>query len=479
MNEEIDESEFYHEDFTTASDWEIFIAHIEEIINQWKSEAWDESEQKDLKKSWYTRSEKLVFIDTNFDLLWYKKILEEDVSESSDQATKHPLNSWHDFTFITDPHNDHKDICLANWYGLSEFIVLGPAGDGGNINNESKVKILLSSVCVLISNSNLDVPVFIQIREKWQKLYLGIYEANSIRTNFDMVHLKKSPHYCQYLNGILDVFKSKIMSPCTIDNIIVSFQVTYVLENFSNFVWKQGNSDHLDVEDLFILPFGVTTEPINSIIFKAVWNHLSEHSLIDSESYTDFQPSQAPKWYCGVNLTENPVSLLGECLSEYSQILTNSSTAYDLLGDFVVMPMPVDNNPLDVLTEPAVPTISSLLNRASITSLSKNRKGVLPLPDSTLVPLLYFLFPDADENSLYLYREDKELTQRKCKIFENMDEEFKGFKTCAEDLLPWRLAIVLSHCLQSLGGLKAFCQLWYEFVQEMRYRWEKSTMILG
>lgn len=60
-----------------------------------------------------------------------------------------------------------------------------------------------------------------------------------------------------------------------------------------------------------------------------------------------------------------------------------------------------------------------------------------------------------------------------------MDQEFRGFKTCAEDSLVWRLAILLSNVLQSLGGLKAFCHLWYEFVQQLRCRWDQSMVIPG
>jgi hypothetical protein len=41
------------------------------------------------------------------------------------------------------------------------------------------------------------------------------------------------------------------------------------------------------------------------------------------------------------------------------------------------------------------------------------------------------------------------------------------------------LSIVLAHALQSLGGIRAFSHLWFEFVQEMRYRWEKSIPISG
>lgn len=36
LSEDIDEQEGYHYDFTTASEWEIFIARLEEIIHDWK-----------------------------------------------------------------------------------------------------------------------------------------------------------------------------------------------------------------------------------------------------------------------------------------------------------------------------------------------------------------------------------------------------------------------------------------------------------
>ncbi|KAF7266262.1 hypothetical protein GWI33_020297 [Rhynchophorus ferrugineus] len=458
MNEEIDESDFYHEDFTTASDWEIFIAHMEEIINQWRSNDLKDSESKvSTDDSWYIRSEKIVFIDCNFDLIWYKKISDDDTSEGTDDTLKHPLNTWHDFVFASGLDTGHKDICLAEWYGLNEYIVISPAGEIGITNNESRAKVLLSSACMLINNLSLEVPIFIQIREKWQKLYMGVYEASGIRTNFDIVHLKKCPHYCHYLPGLLEIFKCKIMSPCSNEDIAVSFQATYVLENFGNFTWKQSHIDYTDVENLFLLPFGVFSEPVNAIIFKAIWNHISEHSVVDTESYSDFTPIKATKWYCSAQFTSDP-------------------TVYDVLGDYAVMPTP-ESNPLDILTESAVPTISTMLHRATRVS-GRSRKGSPPLSDNQLVPLLYYLFPDADQNSQFVYgeKDDKEGSRQ---IFKTMSEEFKSFKTCPEDSLIWRLSIILSHCIESLGGIKAFCHVWYEFVQEMRYRWEKCSMIPG
>ena len=45
--------------------------------------------------------------------------------------------------------------------------------------------------------------------------------------------------------------------------------------------------------------------------------------------------------------------------------------------------------------------------------------------------------------------------------------------------LIWRLAIVMSHVVHTMGGVKAAAHLWYEFTQEMRYRWENGYTIPG
>lgn len=64
-------------------------------------------------------------------------------------------------------------------------------------------------------------------------------------------------------------------------------------------------------------------------------------------------------------------------------------------------------------------------------------------------------------------------------ILKSFETDSKGIKSCSMDSLVWRLAKVLVHTLQSLGGVRAFAHIWYEFVQEMRYRWEKSMPVPG
>lgn len=54
-----------------------------------------------------------------------------------------------------------------------------------------------------------------------------------------------------------------------------------------------------------------------------------------------------------------------------------------------------------------------------------------------------------------------------------------GLKSAPVDGLVWRLAVVMSHVVQTLGGVKAAAHLWYEFTQEMRYRWENGYVVPG
>ncbi|RZC05011.1 rab3 GTPase-activating protein catalytic subunit [Asbolus verrucosus] len=477
MNEEIDEADFYHQDFTTASEWEIFIARVEEIINQWKTEDLkNEPSENNTSDIWNIKAENLTFVDFDFKLSLHRKNTELKETEEEIQK-KNPFDSYYDFELL-DPKTITDHSCLGKWYGLNEFMVLSPAGNIG-ITSESRIKVLLSSIYVVSANLKCETPIFVQIREKWQQCYLGVYESDTIRTNLEMVHLKTSPRLCQYLSGLLELFKSKILSPTMMTTIIVSLQSTYVLTDFGNFAWKQdlNSDDNFNGTNVCVLPFGVTFDPIESLILKTTWSHLNHRAVRDSESYSDFDPMLAAKWSALITTTEQPLCLLGECLTEFLHLLYNSSTVYDVLGDFAGA-APDANNPLDVLTEPKVPTISSLLTKAARNSLTRNRKGTAPLSEDVLVPILYFLFPDAEEDSPHVYKDINSQSQTEENAF-SLEHECRGFKTCASDSLIWRLAIVLAHALQSLGGIRAFSHLWFEFAQEMRYRWEKSIPIPG
>lgn len=407
MNEEVDDNEFYHQDFTTASEWEIFIARIEEIIQEWRNDRSCQPKDKEISL-WDIKSENVPFADIDFCLSWYKK--SENCNEKD--PVKSVSTGKSDF-LLTAERSLSADMILSLWYDLNEFLVLGPLGNTG-ITSESRIKVLLSSIHIVLSNTNCNIPFFIQIREKWQKCYLGVHEDNGIRTSFEMVHLKRGPQHCQYLSGLVDLFKTKIMSPITFDPIVVSVRLTYVLNDFGNFAWQQDpldpESDNFDSTLCCFLPFGVTVDPVASLVFRTSWSNLPDNVVVDTESYSDFNPLQAAKWSLYMTTSDQPICLLGDCLTEYLHLMNNCTTVYDILGDYAIPPAPEGNNPLDLLTESKVPTISSVLKRATRNSLTKGHKGLAPLSEDTLVPLLYFLFPDADENPTFSYEEPKEVS---------------------------------------------------------------------
>lgn len=413
MNEEIDESEFYHQDFTTASEWEVFIARMEEIIHGWRLE--NNKENKEVnKENLRIKTEQLPFADVDFTLTLYENLnnIHEIVEEDDQKPSKNPIDTDYDFV-LTDGTNTNSEHSLAFWYGLNKFIVLAPINNAA-IVSESRIKILLSSAHIVVGNLNCEIPIFVQIREKWQRCFLGVYEGEGIRTNFEMVHLRKGPQHCQYLTGLLDLFKTKILSPVSLDPIIVSVKFTYHLNDFGNYVWKQdlhdNDLDNLDSTNLCSLPFGVTFDPVKTLVLRTFWSHLADHMIVDSENYSDFDPMQAPKWSVSINFNDEPICLLTDCLNEFLHLLKNNSTVYDVLGDYANPPVHDAPNPLDLLTEHKVPTISSVLKRAARNSLTRNRTGIAPLSEDVLVPMLYFLFPDAEDEpqSPYFDKEAKE-----------------------------------------------------------------------
>lgn len=62
--------------------------------------------------------------------------------------------------------------------------------------------------------------------------------------------------------------------------------------------------------------------------------------VVDSESYSDLDPSQAPEWSVAVRMADKPVCLLAEYLSEFLQLCSSTRSMVDLLGDLLQYQQP-------------------------------------------------------------------------------------------------------------------------------------------
>ncbi|XP_033229238.1 rab3 GTPase-activating protein catalytic subunit [Belonocnema kinseyi] len=484
-NDEISE-DVYHHDFTTATEWEIFIARIEEIMHEWKLphlplgpllKAGDF-----VNLSWQETSETLNFAEVEFILKHFKLKTENNDSvgglgdereDSFTQCQKDIINASNDFAQINGNH-----VEIARFYGVREFLILVPS-KRSLIQDETKIKILLSSLTIAASNANCEVPVFVQVLELWQQFYLGVGLGRGSKVNFNMVHLKKTPRHCKHLTGLLTLFKQKISEGCGIrlEPAIVSTRFTYVVKDWINSAWTQEPPDFdflqgetLGVAELGKLPFGASFDPIGEFHLFVTWHQVSENIVVDSEGYSNLDPLLAPEWSLLVKSAQSPVCLLGDYLTNFMQLIREQKSLVDVLGESATY----DNDEsaissaFNILTESRIPTISNVVSKKT-KKRSRNVEG--PISEEILLPIIYFLFPDADENSSCPYDDLSNY---------NFDEnQWKGIKTCVIGSLVWRLAIVATHCTSSFGGISAFAQLWHEFVQEIRFRWEKGSVIPG
>lgn len=127
--------------------------------------------------------------------------------------------------------------------------------------------------------------------------------------------------------------------------------------------------------------------------------------MVDSEGFSDLDPQLAPEWSVRVNMVASPACLLGEYMTDFLHLCNNQKTLVELLGENASyihnddQSSPSLSSAFNVLTESRIPTISTVVSKAS-TKKSKNVEG--PISEEILMPILYFLFPDAEDNSVSL-----------------------------------------------------------------------------
>ncbi|KAL0273699.1 UNVERIFIED_CONTAM: hypothetical protein PYX00_006319 [Menopon gallinae] len=505
----MENEDMYHYDFTTASELEIFIARIEEIIQEWRvpqKPVQCKLEKDDFKKKeWCLSSEKITFADVEFQLNRYylkcsedKDTLEERKGEVDDgsisQAIEDMLSLENDFFPITVPPTKDSHP-LARWYGLRDFLVLVPKLSV-LVASESQIKLWLSSLCIATSNTGCQVPVFLQAKEPWQCYFLGVCQSKGFHTDFEMIHLEHLPLHCQYLTGLLTLFKSKISTKLISTPVTISVRCTYVLKDWTLSTWTQNPPDlgflegeDIGVSELSKLPFGAVYDPILGLNLRATWPHLVENTIVDSESYSDLDPMHALVWTASINVAENANCLLTEYFTEFLSLCNNNFSIQEILESIVDTSSSKSSDlssSLSAITESKI----SAFSKAVIGSDKNSRKQSHqveqfegPISSDILMTLLYFLFPDADAECKSPYPEqysgNSNPSTEEDKSVNSIDPRLSGMKSAPYNSLPWRLAIVMAHVIHSLGGVQSATHLWYEFTKELRYRCERNILIPG
>ncbi|XP_032358737.1 rab3 GTPase-activating protein catalytic subunit isoform X2 [Etheostoma spectabile] len=492
-------------DFTTASDWERFVSRVEEVLNDWKlignSSGYVTPEKGEYTSgTWEEKSQDIHFADFKFYITHYflKQECEKDNGKDKLEEDAYP-SAMQDLLCMNNdfPPRAH---CLVRWYGIREFVVISPGTNCEAIVSESKCNLLLSSVSISLANSGCQVPMFVQIQQKWRRVYAGECQGPGVRTDFEMVHLRKVPSQYNHLSGLLDIFKSKIgctLSPLPPINIAIRF--TYILQDWQQYSWPQQPPDfdtllggEVGGVEFGNLPFGACEEPISELHLATTWPHLTEGIVVDNDVYSDLDPLQAPHWSVRVRAAENPQCLLGDVLTEFFRLCCRKESTEEVLGRGLAEEDVKENSDissaLSKLTEPAatVPisklSVSNMVHSARKHIRRHRRVDESPLNPDVLSSILLYLFPDAAVEKSSENSKSKTAQSNSGKPEQNKnsyDNLFLQLKSAPSDSLTYRLALCACLVNYNHGGLRAVAHLWQEFVLELRYRWENNYLIYG
>ena len=413
-------------DFTTASEWECFIARLEEIVHEWKLVN-QEPRPPAMKNqyatgTWSEKSEEVVFADFKFLFTYFYLTISETTSEnpSSKKEDGDEIDDEHKTpTVYLDLMNFDNDFpsrahYLCRWYGLQEFFTLNPLNEKHSIDSESRSKLLLSSASIALGNSNCSIPVFIQLCNKWRMLFTGASLVRGGSIEFEMSHLKQIPaQYC-HLAGLLDVFKSKL--GCTyisMPPVSVAVRFTYMLEDWIESAWPQMPPDFSSFADgevgygeIDFFPFGACSDPISELHLSCTWPCLSEDMIVENSMYSDLDPLQAPQWTVRLQMADDLECLLGEFLRDFLRLCDRHESIQEVLKNIVIDGETEKDktaadltHALNKLTEPVpalsayAPSLSNVMSSAS--SRLQFKPEDAPIPDKLLDKIFGYLLPDA------------------------------------------------------------------------------------
>uniref|UniRef100_A0A671VNB0 Rab3 GTPase-activating protein catalytic subunit n=1 Tax=Sparus aurata TaxID=8175 RepID=A0A671VNB0_SPAAU len=472
-------------DFTTASEWERFVSRVEEVLNDWKligNSAGRSTLGKGIYTSgtWGEKNQDISFADFKFNITHYflkqesEKDDGQDMLEEDNEAVKRAMLNC-------------MICCICAFgdrYGIREFVVISPGTNCEAIISESKCNLLLSSISISLANSGCQVPMFVQIQQKWRRMYAGECQGPGVRTDFEMVHLRKVPSQYNHLSGLLDIFKSKIgcsLSP--LPPVIIAIRFTYILQDWQQHSWPQQPPDfdtllggEVGAVEFGKLPFGACEEPISELHLATTWPHLTEGIVVDNDVYSDLDPLQAPHWSVRVRTAENPQCLLGDFLTEFFKLCCRKESTEEILGRGLAEEEGKENSDissaLSKLTEPAatVPisrlSVSSMVHSARKHIRRRRHIDDSPLNTDILNSVLLFLFPDAaveksSENSKKKPAQSN--TGGKAEQDKKSDNLYLQLKSAPSDSLTYRLALCMCVVNYSYGGLRAVAHLWQEF----------------
>ncbi|XP_011194771.2 rab3 GTPase-activating protein catalytic subunit [Zeugodacus cucurbitae] len=489
MAEEIDDSGFYRQDFSTVSDWEVFNAQLGDVIQKLNAIEIDVSnEVHTFGPNWKVHTETFLLHTDKISVSLYCSVLPREADDKENKANNSMYDDLMNVKSIFGPplkSPDHKGLhAISNLFGLRRFAVIHPHQSNQKyINKPSEFCFFLSAATVVAAEYCRMVPMFVQIYDPKLNIFLGVGMNATLRTNFDVVVLKQSPLDCRYLSGLLQIFKEKLPRS-NVQPISVSVRNMYALPTkrfryamnvpfFKSFNETNDAFEDKDIssEKYLALPCGYFPDSETEVYLDYSWLDISENSAIDSSLYTDFVPSKAPN--CNMYQRANAISYLTSCLRDFLKLYDNKETLDAFFGRIVTDSSDGVNMAaaLQHLTDPHIRNIRSN-NKLNIKESSQNLKKIAgPLNESELRSFIAFIFPDLyPDIEINFYTND---------MSQKNEFDPHRIKSSPINSLACRLSCILATCNAHFGGKSGFAQLWIAFIRELRFIWNSRLSIQG
>uniref|UniRef100_A0A8C7VGN4 Rab3 GTPase-activating protein catalytic subunit n=1 Tax=Oncorhynchus mykiss TaxID=8022 RepID=A0A8C7VGN4_ONCMY len=471
-----------------------FVSRVEEVLNDWKLIGNNSNKPPEKGEytsgTWEEKTQDINFADFKFSVTHHCLKQESEEGEGKEEPEEDAFPTAMQDLLCMNNDFPPRAHCLVRWYGMREFVVISPGANCEAVISESKCNLLLSSISISLANTGCQVPMFVQIQQKWRRMYHGECQGLGVRTDFEMVHLRKVPSQYNHLSGLLDIFKSKIGCPLTpLPPINIAIRFTYVLQDWQQYSWPQQPPDfdallggEVGGVEFGKLPFGACEDPISELHLATTWPHLTEGIVVDNDVYSDLDPLQAPHWSVRVRKADSPTCLLGDFLTEFFKLCSKKESTEEILGRGPVEEEGKDDisHALSKLTEPtAVPipklSVSNMVHSARKRIRRHRRVDESPLSNDVLNSIL--LVRGATHRHTH-----SETPYKQCISSDRYSDDYNLYnqlKSAPSDSLTYRLALCV--CLVNFyhGGVRAVAHLWQEFVLEMRYRWENNYLVYG
>ncbi|XP_064389082.1 rab3 GTPase-activating protein catalytic subunit-like [Halichondria panicea] len=476
---EQDEEIFEINDFTNATEWESFIAAIEQVMHQWGLAGGDQQHQEGVTVAKQHRKvERVSYCGRTF-------VISLEVGGASCSDHTHSKRNKHWGVAMREMMDNSADFPpkahhLTRWYGLSQFVLLAPGEGESALMSQAQAKLMISSVSVAVSNTSCVTPVFVQVHQKWRQVYVGVAECGDVRVDYHMIHLRHTPTHFGHLSGLLELFKAKLKCPVDqMDPVQIAARHTYVLNQWSLEDWPVEPLDGAECEgggvDYGRLSIGAISDPIEELHLSAVWPNLSEETVADTQEHSVLKPTHAPVWSVVCGLSEGCQCFLSEQLTAFLKLCYHNEAINELLGGRATQEgspagTPGYSTALNRLTAPPAANMASPYLPARMVGGAESQTTPTlqeALSNEELEAVLKCLFPEA-------YQDNPPTPHTPTPS--HTDPLVSKLKSAPLHSLSSRLANTM--CLVNKEhGVRGLALVWYELVQELRYRWENGVQL--